>query len=93
MCCGIQEHFLPALLSRSSGFPAPGGVSRTCTTAPLLFIGIPSCGFLPFYFFVSKFTFLTSVNLQFGSCPPEPFTSCRERSNVDSPTFDIPDFP
>lgn len=36
----------------------------------------------PFDFSVCKFTFLTSVNLQFGPHPPEPFASCRERSNV-----------
>lgn len=55
---------------------------RTCTAAPLLFIAIPSCGFLPFYFSVCKFTFLASMNLQFVPHPPEPFTSCRERSNA-----------
>lgn len=55
---------------------------RTCTAAPLLFIAIPSCGFLPFYSSVCKFTFLTSMNLQFVPHPPEPFTSCRERSNA-----------
>lgn len=68
--------------SWSPAIPATGVVSGTCTAAPLLFTGIPSCGFLPFYFSVCKFTFLTSVNLQFVPHPPEPFTSCRERSNA-----------
>lgn len=40
--------------------PAPGGMSGTCMAAPLLFIGIPSCGFLPFYFSVCKFTFFNT---------------------------------
>lgn len=62
--------------------PALGDVSGTCTAAPWLFIGIPCCGFLPFYFSVCKFTILTSGNLQFAPHPPEPFTSCRGTSNV-----------
>lgn len=82
----IQEHFLTALLSWPPAIPAPGVVSGTCTAPPLLFIGIPSCGFLPFYFFICKFTFLTSVNLihQSLSVPAE------KGAMLGSPTFDIP---
>lgn len=83
MMCFVNSGTLsdcPPLMIPSN--PCSRWLSGTCTAAPLLFIGIPSCGFLPFYFSVCKFTFLTSVNLQFVPQSPDPFTSCRESSNA-----------
>lgn len=45
-------------------------------TAALTIPSDPWGSFFLFIFSVCKFTFLTSVNLQFGPHPPELFTSC-----------------